>query len=137
MSRRISSENTEIVDLIERTFHTLGGRATKQDVLVEIRTQLPDHLSEYLIGHGLGTKIGQYFRSIGTDGLPQAPEADEEGTHVQLELLVESEYRYVIAHQMQASANARARAQQYADLCADRLGVVIDIDEPIAQAGAA
>lgn len=132
-----SSEHGELMDLIDRAFCELGGRAVKAEVSMHVEQMMPQHLARYLIGQGLSTKIGQYFRSVGDEGLPQAPEIDAAGTHAQLELLDEHEYRYVIAQQMKASENARARAQQYADMCEERLGVRIDIDAPLAEERAA
>jgi len=132
----INSEHSEINDLLDRTWHELGGRGTKGDLVTHVRMLLPPHLSTYLIDQGLGTKAGAYLRQTGEHGLPQAPEIDAHGTHAQLELLDESEFRYVVARQMDNSRTARRRAQQLADLAFERLGVVIDIDNPFAERSA-
>ena len=130
----ITSEHAELSELLDRTWHELGGRGTKAELVTHVHTILPDHLRSYLIEQGLASKAGAYLRRTGADGLPQAPEIDAHGTHAQLELLDESEFRYVVARQMDNSRAARHRAQQLADLAFERLGVVISIDDPFAQA---
>ena len=125
-----ASEHSELVDIIDRTFSHLGGVGTLSDVLdvLTIAGTVPDHLREYLVREGLATKVGAYFRRKDRDkGLPIAPEVDEHGTHMQLELMDVGEYRYVIRKYVERGNANRAMAQAFADACYEHHGVRIDI----------
>lgn len=126
-----TSEHAEITALISRTFDELGGRATKQEVLAHVLLLLPAHLRKYVVEQGLASKIGGFFRSNGSEGLPIAPDIGD-GIHVQLELLVVDDFRWVIASQISASKAARARAVQYQQRCLHQHGVLIDLNDPLA-----
>lgn len=125
-----TSEHSEMVALVGRIFTEMGGRGTKAEVRGHVRSALPEHLADYLLDQGIDSKIGNYFRSLGDDGLPLAPSVDNDHTHVQLELLDVGEFRFAIASQMNRGAAARHRAEQYAARCREQHGVAIDIDHP-------
>lgn len=128
----MSSENTDLLALIDQTWQEMGGRGTKADVLAHLRLLVfgSEERVSYLVDQGLATKISQYFRQITDSGLPQAAAIDSHGTHAQLELWDEGEYRFVIAKHMASSAARRQRALEYSNHCYDRLGVRIDIENP-------
>jgi hypothetical protein len=112
-----SSEGQELREMIQRAFEDLGGRATKGEIVAHLESQIPGFLKSAILRAGLSTKVGAYLRQPGRLGLPKAPEVDKDGTHVQLELMLPDEFRYVVARQMDNSASAYRRAQQMADLC--------------------
>lgn len=125
----IDSERQELLDLIDRTFTELGGRATKADVLTAIG-ELPPHLSDYCARQGLNSMIGSYFRKR-RDGLPQAPEVAQDGTHAQLELWTVEHCQYLVAHYMSRAESNEILAQKVADYCFARYAVAIDITNPV------
>lgn len=121
-----SSENAEIHDLIHRIFtEQFGSAASTPEVYRAAADSLPEHLSRHLIGKGLKAEISRYFRTKRSDGLPQAPEVDDEGTHKQLDLMTVPEYRYVIEAYLKSSAASRAQAAKLIDLCREIHGVTI------------
>lgn len=129
----IASESAELNDLIARTFQEMGGRATLPEIRATLHDLIPAHLRRHLIGKGLDTAVGRYFRSQNEDGLPVAPAVDEHGTHVQLELLTVEEYRYAVRRQKSAERAANAQARKYVDRCRDVHGV--DISDELADLG--
>ncbi|MEH3033325.1 MAG: hypothetical protein PGN07_04615 [Aeromicrobium erythreum] len=123
-----SSENAELHDLIHRVFtETFGSAASAPEVFREVVTSIPDHLTRHLVGKGPKAEISGYFRTKRADGLPQAPEVDDEGTHKQLDLMTVPEYRYVIEQYLKSSAASQAQAQKLADLCHALHGVTIPL----------
>lgn len=128
-----SSEYAEIQDAVERAWATLGMRGSNRDVLDTLRTDLPDHLREYLTDRGLSQAIGTFFRRKNKVGLAQAPEVDADGTHAQMELLSAAEFRYVIAAHVKAGKNEFRIAKAYALEARARLGVDIDLRDPLAE----
>lgn len=128
----MTSEHTDLLALIGQTWQEMGGRGTKADVLAHLRLMVraDSDAVDYLLDQGLGSKISQYFRQITDSGLPQAAAIDSRGTHAQLELWDEGEYRFVIARHMASSEARRQRALEYSNHCYDRLGVRIDIENP-------
>ena len=119
----------EISEAIDRVFvGDFGGRASTDEVFRALVSGLPKHLTNRLIETGIKSHINSYFRAKNSDGLPIAPAADEENTHVQLELLTVPEYEFVIAAQMKSSRAHRAIAQKLADKCFQDRGHRMDID---------
>lgn len=124
-----TSENQEINEAIGRVFENdLGGRGSLPEVFRALAEDLPEHLAHHLMATGLKTKIRGYFRKQNADGLPQAPEADAHGTHVQLDLLELAEYKYVIGQQLASSHAARKQAEKMAARCELVHGVRVDLD---------
>lgn len=122
------SASTELRDLVAQTFHEMGGVGSMADVREQVMSILPPDSREHLLRKGVTATIGSYFRERDVDGLPIAPEVDEHGTHMLLDLTTEEEYRYVIRKYMRRSVANRAAAQRMADRCYRALGVSIDID---------
>lgn len=126
-----TSERAEMTEVVASVFlNEFGGRAALSEVTDAVTARILDtqHLNEYLVRLGIKGITKDYFRQSATDGLPNAPEADKAGTHVQLELLTVPEFRYVIGRQLDNSAAARMRAQQYAERCHEIFGVWITVD---------
>jgi len=129
------SERQELLDLIDRTFLALGGRATMAEMFASI--ELPPHLCAYCTRQGLRTAISSYFRRARRDdGLPQAPEVDDDGNHAQLELWTVDDCRFLVAAYVSASESNRRRAQQIVEHCWDRYGVLINLDDPFGEQAA-
>lgn len=123
------SYRAEIIDAIDRMFvGNFGGRASTDEVFRALVAGLPEHLTNRLIETGLKSHINSYFRAKNDDGLPIAPAADEDNTHVQLELLTIPEFEFVVAAQMKSSRAHRSIAQKIADRCLSDHGHRIDID---------
>ena len=130
-----ASESQEINETIGRVFtETLGGRASLTEVFREMVDTMPEHLVHYLVATGLKTKIRGYFTKQNFDGLPQAPEANVDGVHVQLALLDVDEYRYIIVRQLNSSRASHAQAVKLAALCAEVHGVTIALDQLVESA---
>lgn len=123
-----SSENAEVDDLIARAFiEEFGGRASSGEVFRAVGDDLPEHLLRHLASGGLKAAIGRYFRQKNSDGLSIAPEADPDGTHVQLDLLSVPEYQYVVGRHLNLSTSHHSQAQKYADKCEVVHGVIIPL----------
>lgn len=123
-----SSENAEVDDLIRRAFtEEFGGRASSDEVFREVAPELPEHLLHHLASGGLRAAIGRFFRQKNADGLSLAPEADPDGTHVQLDLLSVPEFQYVVGRHLTLSDAHRGQAQKYADKCEVVHGVTIPL----------
>ncbi|WGW12693.1 hypothetical protein LWF01_02680 [Saxibacter everestensis] len=124
-----ASENQELSDLYQRIFEELGGRATVKEIVAHATITAGQHLNEYLTAQGHKTKVGAFLRRKGTSGLPQAPEVDGQGTHVQLELLSVEEFKYVVAHHLKSARASAQQARNLADYCYEMRGVALDLDE--------
>lgn len=123
-----ASEHSELQDLIADSFFGhYGGRASTDEVLRSLVPDLPEHLQNYILSTGLKTAIRGFFRRQRADGLPQAPEANPEGLHVQLDFLSVPEFQYVIERQLKASESARLQAAKLAELCEAIHGVRIPL----------
>jgi hypothetical protein len=126
-----SSANGEINDAIDRTWHgQLGGRGSNGDVVEALIDTMPEHLHDYMLRTALTSKVGAYFRRKNASGLAQAPEVAPDGTHAQLELLTEVEFRYVVARHVSAGKNEFRIARAFAKEAKQRLGVEIDLRNP-------
>lgn len=107
------SYRSELQDIIDRSFiGEFGGRATAQMIQTSIYADLPEHLTDYLIGKGIKAEIGAYFRAKGDDGLPQRPKVNDEGVHAQLSLLDLDELTYLYRQYVNASDASRAQAEK-------------------------
>lgn len=133
-----SSANSEINDAIDRTWHgDLGGRGSNGDVVAALIDTMPEHLHDYMLRAALTSKVGAYFRRKSASGLAQAPEVAPDGTHAQLELLTEAEFRYVVGRHVAAGKNEFRVARAFAKEAKSRLGVDIDLRDPEQRLGAA
>lgn len=120
------SARAELRDIIDRTYlGDLGGRATAERVRHTVWAELPEHLRDYLIGKGLASEIQSYFRTRGRDGLPMAPEVNEEGEHVQLEFLSVTEFVFLHARYVDRSEANAEQADKVRQRCLDTHGVDI------------
>lgn len=128
-----SSENAEFMDAAARVFDQMGQRANNADLTETLLLNLPDHLREYILRIGVSRKVGEFFRQRTDDGLAIAPEIDEHGTHADLALLDEHEFRYVVARHVRAGKSSFRIAKQYAELAQERLGVEISLSDPMAE----
>lgn len=118
------SFTAELKDIIDRAFiGEHGGRATVEMVHHSVQANLPPHLADYLIGKGLRSQVGAYFRAKDDEGLPRRPEVNDEGEHTQLEFanVIEHEYVYA-AYLARVEANA-AQAEKVRQRCLDVHGV--------------
>jgi hypothetical protein len=116
---------SEVDALIEMVFRQLGGRATNQDIQIHVRTILTPEQRSWLADYAMGPIIGGFFRRR-NGRLPQAPEVDSAGTHCQLELITEDEYRYVIRKYVQRSDQNMTMAFEFAKECRAVHGIWID-----------
>lgn len=118
------SFRSELRDIIERVYlFEYGAQATQGMVHQGVTRELPEHLTEYLIGKGIASEIQSYFRAKGSDGLPRFPEVNEDGEHRQLELLSIDEFTFVHRRYIdRADANV-GQAEKVRQLCLDRHGV--------------
>lgn len=126
-----SSENAEFMDAAARVFDQMGQRANNEALTTHLLASLPPHLRAYIMRIGVSRKVGEFFRQRTTDGLAIAPEIDEHGTHADLALLDEHEFRYVVARHVRAGKSSFRIAKQYAELAHDRLGVEISLTDPL------
>ena len=125
-----STERSEIRDAIERVFiEQLGGQASLDEVFRQLIGKLPEHLEHHVLATGLKAQIGAYFRAKRKDGLPQAPEVNDDGIHKQLDLLEVPEFQYVIGQYLKASSASYVQARKLATLCVEVHGVAIDLDQ--------
>lgn len=101
----------ELRDLIDRAFVAEhNGRATLDMVHASVWRDLPDHLTDYLIGKGLRSRVSAYFGAKDAEGLPKRPEANADGEHAQLDLLSAPEFAYVYeGYTARIAANAEQR----------------------------
>jgi len=128
-----ASESAEITAALERAWESMGRTGVKAE-LVQVATSFAaTHLHDYLAEQGWSTRAGIFLRRRGDNGLPQAPEVDEHGTHSDWALISVDECRFVIRRYMERSAANREQAVKVADYCAEVYGVRIDIDEPVAR----
>lgn len=120
----VDSHTAELRDLIDRAFTgEHGGAATAQMVHNSVHRDLPEHLTDYLIGKGLRSQITAYFRDKDADGLPKRPEVNAEGEHKQLELASVSEYAYVHAKYTDRASENIAQAEKVRARCLEVHGV--------------
>lgn len=115
--------------MVMPTLSSMGGAATVDDVTTHIMIRLGDEEREQLASAGVAQIVGTRFRATGRDGLPDAPAVDAKGTHMQLELLSESEFRYVIRSCLVGARRYERRAEQYRDRCAELHGTFYDLAE--------
>lgn len=127
------STSTDLRDLVAHVFAEMGGVGSLADVRDQVIAILPPDAIDHLIRKGLTSAIGGYFRKQGADGLPTAPEVDEHGTHMLLELTTVEEYRYLIRKYMSRSTANRSAALRAAERCHATFGVLIDVDRPDSQ----
>lgn len=125
----------EIFELAEMALNALGGRGTSGDVQARVRGALSDEQHDRLADTALSTLIGQFFRLRNRSGLPQAPEVASDGTHCQLELITENEYRYVIRSYVRRSEQNLAMAYKFAKQCKHVHEVWIDPAEFLGDQG--
>lgn len=118
-----------VENLVMPTLSSMGGAATVDDVTTHIRIRLTDDEREQLAAAGIAGIVAKRFRATGGDGLPDAPAVDAKGTHMQLELLSASEFRYVIRSCLVGARRYVRRAQQYRDRCNELHGVFYDLDQ--------
>lgn len=118
------SYTAELRDYIDRAFTIEhNGRATSQMVRASVARDLPEHLVDYLVGKGLASEVGAYFRAKDADGLPRAPKVNDEGIHAQMFLLSLDEFTFVYdAYLIQAEAN-KMQAERVRDRCMVAHGV--------------
>lgn len=120
------------------TLSSMGGAATVEDVTTHIMIRLNDAEKEELASEGVAKIVAQRFRATGFDGLPDAPAVDAKGTHMQLELLSTSEFRYVIRSCLVGARRYVRRAEQYRDRCNELHGTffdLADIEQEISEEG--
>lgn len=117
MNQQPQNLRGEIFNLAEMALNSLGGRGTSGDVQSLVRDSLSGEQRDRLADTALGTLIGQFFRLRHRSGLPQAPEVASDGTHCQLELITENEYRYVIRSYVERSQQNLAMAYKFAKQC--------------------
>lgn len=132
------SERTELQALVESTFLEMQGVGTMEELRAHVLAILPGELRAWGADRGVRqvvtTACGDFFRSRNANGLPMAPEVDEHGTHMLLELTDPGQYRYAIKKCMARAGANRKVAARLADQCLERHGVWIDIDHPDAEA---
>lgn len=118
------SYSSELRDLIDRTFVSeFGGRATAQMVQNNIYGELPEHLTDYLIGKGIAAEIGRYFRAKDPEGMPKRPKVNADGEHAQYELLSADELAFLYCQYRDASDANKAQAAKVRERCLARYGV--------------
>lgn len=110
-------------------FQSLGGTGTVADVRAHMKVLLSDEACERVLDKGLDQVIATALRRVGVTGLPMAPSIDDAGTHMQLELLSPSEFKYVIRSCLVGKRRYHRRAEQYAHRCAQQHGVIYDLAE--------
>lgn len=123
-----TSEHGEIMRLCDDAFQSMGGVGTAPDLAAHVRASMPDELRDYLYQRGVASMVQRYLRTKGTSGLPQAPEVDDHGTHMQLELMSVEEYRFVVNRCVRAGRAYVERAHQYAAHCQALHGVRLAVD---------
>lgn len=122
MSRRATSESSELEDLIASAWDDLDRRGTKAEVLASVMGAAPGELSQYLVAKGVNTAIGAFFRRAGQGGLPQAPEVDDQGTHADSDQLLFEDFGYIVRRHLDSADAHAARAEQWIAACIARYG---------------
>ena len=122
------SAPSNVRSLIAQVFAEMGGVGTLADVRQQVLALLPDDTRSHLVERGLTSSINGFFREKDANNLPTAPEVDEHGTHLLLELTSVEEYRYVVRKYMARSVANRSMALRVAERCMEQHGVMIDID---------
>lgn len=118
------SYRSELREIIERVYlFELAGQATQQMVHRGVWRELPEHLTDFLIGSGIANEIRSYFRAKGDGGLPRFPEVNEDGEHRQLELLTIDEFQFVHDRYIERADANVGQAEKVRQLCLDRHGV--------------
>lgn len=126
----MTTESSELTEHVARTFEAMGGVGTIIELVEAARAGASPDLDTYLLDRGWASIAGSFFRSRGNNGLPVAPEVDEHGTHMQLQLMSVEEYRYAIKRRMSGSVAYRKQAEKFAAACLTTYGVHIDVDHP-------
>lgn len=120
-------------ELLEQTDHIfksdLCGRAVIRDVVNRLTQNLPEGAADYYVRKGITGVVQSYFRTKGADGLPQAPQVNAAGEHVQLELLTVDDYRYLARQYLDRSHANRAQAEKVAARCSQIYSVALDLDQ--------
>lgn len=112
------SYTTELRDLIDRAFTAEhSGRATAQMVHNSVHRDLPEHLVDFLVGKGLRSQIGAYFRDQDPEGLPKRPEVNADGEHAQLELMSISEFGYAYGKYLDRAEANQSQAEKLRQKC--------------------
>lgn len=123
------SYRSELLEQTERIFKTdLGGRAAIREVVDLLVGDLPEGADDYYVRKGVTGVVQSYFRTKTADGLPQAPQVNDSGQHVQLELLSVEEYRFLARQYLDRSHANRAQAEKVAARCKEICGVSLDLD---------
>lgn len=122
MSRRASSESCELDEAITAAWDHLGRRGTKAEMLALVLATVPAELRDYLAARGVNTSIGSFFRKAGTQGLPQAPEVDADGTHADCDQLTFEDFEYIVQRHLDSAEAHTARADQWVAACVARYG---------------
>jgi hypothetical protein len=125
------SYRSELIELVERVFvEDLGGRASKAQVVDRIATtELPPGAENYFIRVGASSVVQSYFRTKGAEGLPQAPQVNDEGEHAQQGLWTLEEYHYLARQYLDRSHSNRVQAEKVAAECARVYGVTLDLEQ--------
>lgn len=124
------SENQQLREHIAHTFEAMGGVGSITDLVQAARAHASPTLDAYIRDRGWTSVVGAFLRSRGANGLPLAPEVDQHGTHMQLQLMSVEEFQYVIKRRMSESTASVRQAQKYAECCWETYGVRIDIYHP-------
>lgn len=124
------SYRAELLDQTHQVFTAeMGGRAIIRDLVDALIADLPEGASDYYVRRGVTQVVQSYFRTKNTEGLPQAPQVNDAGEHVQLELLTVDDYRYLVRQYLDRAEANHAQAEKFAARCEAIWGVTLDVAE--------
>jgi hypothetical protein len=115
-------------DRIRNIHLSLGGRASRDEVREAVLNSMTRPERDDFVRTGLDTQIGAALRAKGDFGLPFAQAIG--GCYVQLPLMDESEYRFVVRQKVKASRDYMVVARKYVEHCQEHLQ--IDISDELA-----
>ena len=117
----ISSERAELRDIIDRSFvGKYGGRASFDMLAADVLAQTPDHVVRALAASSVRRRITDYLNERNDIGLPQAPVANVDGEHVQLDLMDPKELQFAAEACLQRRDKYAAQARKYGRIYQER-----------------
>lgn len=107
----VTSEKDELQEIIRRVFEEdFGQRASHGEVSRTVLEKLPKHILAHYAQTAIKRAITNFFSRRDESGLPYAPVVNEQGEHVQLEIMDFSEYEFVARGYLKKADDMRNQA---------------------------
>lgn len=124
------TQNQKLAALAREVHTSLGGRASADEVAYALANAIsPAERQRFLLDH-LKVVVSQALRVKADSGLAFAQAIG--GAYIQLSLMDEAEYRFVVRQHAALSAHHRRIAREYVAHCHEHLGV--DISDELEEA---